>query len=57
MTSDPSIPPSRGRFHWLRGILRSRGGRPTRVEDLPPHLLDDIGLNRHFVDVTLRHRR
>jgi hypothetical protein len=60
MTFDPSNPPSRQRsgLGWLSGLLpRSSGGRLTRVSDLPPRVLDDIGLNQDLVDAFLRHRR
>jgi hypothetical protein len=62
MTFDPTSPPARGRssrLGWFSGLLggRSTGGRTTRVSDLPPHLLNDIGLRQDLVDVTLRHRR
>lgn len=60
MTFDPSSPNTRGKVTgWFSSLMggRSSGGRMTRVSDLPPRVLDDIGINRDFVDVMLRHRR
>lgn len=61
-TIDPTSPRTRGRSSrlcWFSNLLggRSTGGRTTRVSDLPPHLLRDIGLGQDRVDVMLRHRR
>lgn len=50
----PAAPPR----NWLGRLLGNRGRRRTTpASDLPPHLLDDIGISRALVDVTLRHRR
>jgi hypothetical protein len=60
MTFDPTNPSSRrpSGLGWLDGLLpRSSGGRLTHVSDLPPRVLDDIGLHRDLVDAFLRHRR
>lgn len=59
---DPTSPRTRGRISplgWFSDLLggRSTGGRTTRVTDLPPRLLNDIGLSQDFVDAMLRHRR
>ena len=61
MTVDPTNPASRRRpsaLGWLSGLLpRSSGGRVTHVSDLPPRVLNDIGLHQDLVDAFLRHRR
>jgi hypothetical protein len=60
LTLDPSQAPTRRRscFGWLAGMLpRSSGGRLTPVSDLPPRVLNDIGLHQDIVDALLRHRR
>jgi hypothetical protein len=61
MSYDSSDTPARRRashFGWFSGLLpRSSGGRPTHVSDLPPRVLNDIGLHQDVVDAFLRHRR
>lgn len=57
-SSDAPTPRGAARFGWLPGLLpRPSHGRVTRVDDLPQHIIDDIGLHQHVVDALLRHRR
>ena len=61
MTYDSSDMPARrhaSHFGWFSSLLpRSGGSRVTRVSDLPPRVLNDIGLHQDVVDAILRHRR
>lgn len=62
MTFDPTSPPLRSRGlrpRWLTGLFgpRSTRERLTHVSELPPRILDDIGISRDLVDVMQRHRR
>ena len=45
------------RRNWLAGLLPARAARLTSVTDLPPRLLNDIGMNSDALDITFRHRR
>ena len=57
MTYDPSSA-SRRHGGWFSRLLpRTRVGRATHVNDLPPRVLNDIGLHQDVVDALLRHRR
>ena len=60
MTYDSSSSPRRrtSNFGWFSSLLpRSSGSRVSRASDLPPRLLNDIGLQQDVVDAILRHRR
>lgn len=61
MSYDSSDTPARRRashFGWFSGLLpRTSRGRITPVSDLPPRVLNDIGLDQHVFDALLRHRR
>ena len=58
MTKDP-ISPRRGPlFHrsWLSNLFGGRSRpRLTSVDDLPPHIRNDIGLREDFVNALRRH--
>jgi len=61
MSYDTSDMPTRrraSRFGWFSSFLPALGhSRITRVDELPPRVLDDLGLHQHVVDALLRHRR
>jgi hypothetical protein len=59
MTYDSSNSPTRRRMSgWFSSLLpRSGGSRVTHASDLPPRVLNDIGLHQDVVDAILRHRR
>jgi len=60
MTYDSSDTPRRrtSGFGWFSSLLpRASGGRVTRASDLPPRMLNDIGLHQDVIDALLRHRR
>ena len=59
--ADPASPTARARSfrrRWFADLIPSRATtRLTNVTDLPPHLLNDIGLNEGHVDMMQRQRR
>ena len=61
MSYDSSDLPTRrraSRFGWFSGLLPGPShGRITRADELPPRIIDDLGLHQHVVDALLRHRR
>jgi hypothetical protein len=50
--------PAEPSTNWLRRLFGGRRrARLTPVSELPPRLLEDIGVSRARTDITPRHRR